>query len=914
MFKKLAAAVLIFISLSLYSQDLLPFTENYSKSDYQGDNQIWSVAQGIDKAMYFANNQYFLRYDGVKWEKYTLPNKMIIRSLHIVGDRIYSGSYKEFGYWHRSGGKMNYVSLSRGKNIFDVNSNEEVWKIFEFDNKIYFQCFNEIFTFDQKKIDKISLPFQISYCFAVGDELLFASTRLGIFKRIGDKFQKILNGAQFENKIVHGVADYKGKRFFFTQKDGVFISENGILKPWQHQLNGILKTAIINTAKFVGIDKLAVGTAGRGIFIVDLSDNSFQNINRNNVLMNNSILDMTVDGEGDLWLGLDNGIAHIEVSAPISVFYDQSGILGSVYSVAATNNGGYLIASNHGVFKYEDKVLRLIENSQGQAWDIHKFGPTFFIGHNEGTFIYKENIFSKVSNTNGGWNLVKSGVDNSWLQCTYCGIVIYRNPGDLSDRKEIKGLCKPIKYAAQNRKNELWAADNYRGLYRIVYDENYETKLVENISEKSGLKNDFGVKIFEFRNEVLFFINQHWYTYNALSGKLEISGLFEKYFRSIDDIAAIDNNNFIILQDGLLYLVAANDDKFVKKLIQEKYYSGKIINENLKIFKDGERYLLNLDDGFLAFKLSSGSTKLDKINIEAYYKNQPFPSNSSIEYNTGISINIVSGKFGFGAPNFFYAINQNKLLSPIKNGTIILTNLSSGNQEVNIFTNNGDGFIQVGQFTFTVDKPWYFSIGMILLYLGIIILILALYYRWNNMRYQQKLSLREEELKHQKNISELKLTAENDLKIQEYEKHILGLEIQSKSSEVAGKSLSIAKQSEIIESIQKILLTENDANRLKSEIKKAIKVNAINKHEWEAFETLMNQIHNDFTIKLLQLHPTLTAKDVKLSVYLRLNLASKEIAPLMNISFRGVELHRYRLRKKMGIAKEENLNKYMSHI
>ena len=74
--------------------------------------------QGQDKAMYFANNHYLLRYNGVVWEKYLLPNKTIIRSIFSDGDRIYSGSYKEFGYWKRSGGKMFYFSISKGKNIF----------------------------------------------------------------------------------------------------------------------------------------------------------------------------------------------------------------------------------------------------------------------------------------------------------------------------------------------------------------------------------------------------------------------------------------------------------------------------------------------------------------------------------------------------------------------------------------------------------------------------------------------------------------------------------------------------------------------------------------------------------------------------------------------------------------------------
>ena len=115
----------------------------------------------------------------------------------------------------------------------------------------------------------------------------------------------------------------------------------------------------------------------------------------------------------------------------------------------------------------------------------------------------------------------------------------------------------------------------------------------------------------------------------------------------------------------------------------------------------------------------------------------------------------------------------------------------------------------------------------------------------------------------------------------------------------------------MIENIQSILDSDVDLNKLKSEIKKTIKINAINKQEWKAFETNLNQIHNEFIINLSKKYTNLTSKDIKLCVLLKMNLTSKEIAPMMNISFRGVELQRYRLRKKLGITQEENLNKFL---
>jgi FixJ family two-component response regulator len=88
----------------------------------------------------------------------------------------------------------------------------------------------------------------------------------------------------------------------------------------------------------------------------------------------------------------------------------------------------------------------------------------------------------------------------------------------------------------------------------------------------------------------------------------------------------------------------------------------------------------------------------------------------------------------------------------------------------------------------------------------------------------------------------------------------------------------------------------------------------LNKHEWETFETNLNQIHNEFIINLSKKYPNLTSKDIKLCIYLKMNLSSKEIAPMMNISFRGVELQRYRLRKKLNLIQDENLSQFLLTI
>jgi DNA-binding CsgD family transcriptional regulator len=67
-------------------------------------------------------------------------------------------------------------------------------------------------------------------------------------------------------------------------------------------------------------------------------------------------------------------------------------------------------------------------------------------------------------------------------------------------------------------------------------------------------------------------------------------------------------------------------------------------------------------------------------------------------------------------------------------------------------------------------------------------------------------------------------------------------------------------------------------------------------------------------IVLKNKHPEISPSELKLCAYLRMNLSSKEIAQLLNISVRGVEISRYRLRKKLNLATGENLFDYLIQL
>jgi DNA-binding CsgD family transcriptional regulator len=145
-------------------------------------------------------------------------------------------------------------------------------------------------------------------------------------------------------------------------------------------------------------------------------------------------------------------------------------------------------------------------------------------------------------------------------------------------------------------------------------------------------------------------------------------------------------------------------------------------------------------------------------------------------------------------------------------------------------------------------------------------------------------------------------------------------EIDFKNSELASSAMHLLKKGELLTKVKGALsqlIKEIDNTHAITELKKMVKTLSEDEHmdeEWENFSNHFDKVHSDFLSELKELHPSVSANELKLSAYLRMNLSTKEIAQLMNISVRGVEISRYRLRKKLALASEVSLFDYLINI
>jgi DNA-binding CsgD family transcriptional regulator len=146
-------------------------------------------------------------------------------------------------------------------------------------------------------------------------------------------------------------------------------------------------------------------------------------------------------------------------------------------------------------------------------------------------------------------------------------------------------------------------------------------------------------------------------------------------------------------------------------------------------------------------------------------------------------------------------------------------------------------------------------------------------------------------------------------------------EINFKNQELASSTMHIVQKTEILDKIKAELQKAHEEIGNKTivnvQIKKVlslIRANVRLDKNWDQFAHHFDQVHIDFNKRLKEDHPDLSPNDLKLCAYLRMNLATKEIAPLLNISVRGVEISRYRLRKKLNLDRETHLSEFLANI
>jgi DNA-binding CsgD family transcriptional regulator len=227
---------------------------------------------------------------------------------------------------------------------------------------------------------------------------------------------------------------------------------------------------------------------------------------------------------------------------------------------------------------------------------------------------------------------------------------------------------------------------------------------------------------------------------------------------------------------------------------------------------------------------------------------------------------------------------------------ILFSNLDPGKYELFIQAQKGNDIISTKSYSFNIDNPWYLSSLAYTFYIMLLIafsLTINLSYTKYYKREQNKIisaNAKKLELIEFKNKEEMMRLRNSNLQES----------VESKNRELAAATMATIKNNKFLQQIIVDLKSLKSINEINS-VLVTIKRNLDKGDDWKFFEEAFNNTDQNFIKNLKNLHPKLTQSDLKLCAYLRLNLSTKEIAPLFGISVRSVEIKRYRLRKKMNL-------------
>lgn len=931
----------------------IPNTRNFDVSTTQAGAQTWMIDFSPGGLAYFANNDGVLEFDGVSWRKYPLPGSTIVRSVKVASDgRIYAGAFNEFGYFiPDEKGALQYFSL-RDLLPEDEQDFEDVWKIYEMPVGIVFQSYEQIMIFNGGRLKVIEAPGTFHFSFLVNGELFINDQKEGLYKLAGERLVKVPGTDDLIGKLIWSMLPKGDHLLIATASDGLFEFDGLRLKEWKNPASRYLKKNQVYCGTTFNETTFVFGTIQDGLLICDTTGKILQHINLDSGLQNSTVLSVKIDDYKNLWLGLDNGIDYVEINSPLSYFSYYNGL--SAGYAAILHNDILYLGTNRGLFYIDWQALKsgvanqtftLIPGTQGQVWELTDIGGTLFCGHNSGVFVIDGLKARLISDVQGGWTFLHPDGRPDLVICgTYTNLVRFeKQNGKWQKGKAIPGFKESSRSLANAGGNALWMAHGYKGVFRIGFDENYDSvRKVKFYGRDAGFSSNRNINVCEIAGAPVFTTEDGLYTYSPESDRFARNPVLNKTF-SGPDIRLMKEDRegnvwyFTLDEAGVFRL--QEDGRFLQVEVPVRELQGRLIKGFQFVYPlDESNVFFGLQDGFAHY--TPDYPKNYQQDYSAFIRRVDLPKADSTlfmgfaasgNHIPEIPFRLNELRFEFAANDFE---NPGSLLfstrlegyddgwQPWTNRAIReFTNLPHENytfkvKALNIFGTESSE----SSYNFIIAPPWYLSWKGYALYFLCFVLFIFLLGKYIRLRILR--SKRQEEERQKRLFREREKQLETEAL--EAEKEVIRLrndklraEMKQKDKELANNTMQMIQKSKSLSSIKK------DLNRLSREINDDLITNHINsmvrkinremdtEQQWEVFEKHFESVHEEFLKRLKSEYPDLTPREMKLCAYLRLNISSKEIASLMNISTRGVEISRYRLRKKINLEHDTNLTEFI---
>ena len=924
----------------------VPFVTNHTALEYRAGIQNFDIVQDDLGRIYVANNLGLLEYDGKNWMRYGLSNTKVRTAFIGNKGRIYVGSQGDFGFLEPNTlGQLNYVSLADSlpapQRDFD-----ETWKIYGVGDRVYFCTFKRIYVYDGQKLAVISNDKRLDITFQLAERLYTQVQGEGLMEINETGFEQIPGGDFFADKRVSNILPYDKERWLIsTFSQGLFLYDGRSSTPFVMKGDYWKNEYLINFSARLKDGSIALATQNAGLFVIDRGGNLLTHVNKEAGLMDLTINYIFEDNQEGIWLAMNNGIARVDLFSPFSLVDDRMGLEGSGYTAVKAGNKVYL-GTNNGLFVWENGNMSKVIGTEGQVYSVQIIQGEVILNHHNGTFSVEGNRAVPVSTVQGAW-VIKAHPKQAdyFIQGTYTGLSLFqKRNGKLAFLQEIQGFSESSRVMEFDG-TTLWIAHGYKGLFKVTLSPDLKKVLSsKRYTSAQGFPTDDLINVFRIADRLIFTANGGIFEFDAQKDRFvpvnEINDLFG-YGTVMADVETDALGNVYFIEQSRLGILRQEKNR-QRSLHYSPFNKVKRLwNDDLAnvTVLDEQHILIGAKQGFIHYQPDLDQVKEDQPRV--FFREI---RNRGIEEQVLFSGHGVLGdstrKFDFDQNSFFFDFGSAHFESEselqfqyrLLNFEEEWSEWSSDSKKEYTNLREGDYVFQVRaksifdaesepiEFSFTVKPPFYRSIFAYLIYGLLLGSLLYFGFQWLDKRYKkQTLELEQENyqaLRKKDDVIE-SITQRSEEEIIRLKNAQLQAEIEYKNQELTSSAMNLIQKNKLLTNLKnslKILSTESlneDTSAQLIRLVRSIDKDLEGNEHWTAFADSFDQVHGKFITRLKESFPELTPQEVKFSAYIRMNLNTKEIANLLGISVRGVEIGRYRVRKKLGLSRQDNLTNFL---
>lgn len=910
-------------SLTL-AQQTSPVVHTWDKNDHKGANQIWSASCSEDGMMYFGNANGLLRFDSKEWTIFPIKGGNILRSSFCDGDRIYAGSFEEFGYYDTdSAGQLHYTSLSEKLDGYEMK-NDEIWTIFKYENLIIFHSFVTIFTYnlDNNNVKYIELEsFTENIGLSADGKILCSAYGFSSLDIQSGELNKIAH--PWSGRMVACLALDEENTLIVTENEGLFLYNKQGISRWNTNRSNEQRLRQINRAALSSDGKIILGSSTQGCCALDMKGQLIWQIDATNVLNSNTVLSICENKEGDIFLALDSGIALIDNNSGIRYISSLSANVGAIYCTYYKEPYLY-IGSNQGLYAgiLKENVLsdvRQFKEIKGPVMYLKEIDSQIFCGSNADTYSIEGRQAQRLSRENSGGSCLAKGIINGeevLVEGTYTKICLYKKQNNrwvFANR--IDGLIQPICSIDLDFMGNIWAGHTSRGLYRVrlsddlkeIKDSRYYASLnPENAAEK--------IQVRRIKGRTIFFNSENIYTYDDMSDSIiEYKYLNDRVsnIKNIMDISLFKGEKYWVLNEDDAYILDCSEEPEEDLRISYNIFNSNTVDliKNISAGPDGISIMtLNNSLAFVPENISfndrdwQAELSLESVAVSENDGSQFRYLSLDEELCWNFSSTLVKFRFTypffgeFGSHHLEYKlIGRDEVWRKCEGEEIDLSHLKEGRYELEVrVVNKSEQELAYKKCKFRIKPPIFRSTAAKIIYvlLGLAMLLLIAF----NIKH--KIESQRRELENKRLESELK----------------------AKSREIASTTMNLLSKNKILSdikeelSVQKHELGSAYPDKYYRKMIATIDAQISSEQDWKLFQENFDRIHGNFFQILKSRYPSLTDSDLRFCSFFCMAMSSKEIASMMNISLKGVEAARYRIRKKLQLPSEISLTSFLMDL